>query len=85
MTETEEETVGPDVVERSIQQANQFHAMMDQAKAWSREAAGELRVKAALEDDEETASEIEQAASMVKTVTQRIEQGDNNRARNFDQ
>jgi hypothetical protein len=68
-------------VERAVQQANQFHQMMDQAKEWSREIAADLRVEAALEDEESVADQIEEIADLVNSVTTRIERGDNNRAR----
>ena len=69
------------MVEQAVQQANKFHQMMDGAKEWSREKATEVRVEAALVDDEETATELEQVAGLIQSVTARIERGDNNRAR----
>jgi hypothetical protein len=69
------------MVSMAIQQANQYHTVMDSAKTWGRQAVADLRVEAALEDDEETAAEIEQVAAMVTTVVERVEQGDNNRSR----
>jgi type II secretory pathway pseudopilin PulG len=69
------------IVQESIQQAQQYHSAMDSAKGWARETVADLRVEAALEDDDETAAEIEQVAAIVTTVIDRIEQGDNNRAR----
>lgn len=70
------------MVQEAVQQAQQFHATMDAAKEWSRETAADLRVEAALETDDETADELEQVASLVRTVTERVEQGDNARSRN---
>lgn len=81
----DEQTDRDQMVQGAIQQAQQYHAVMDAAKEWSRETATNLRVEAALEDDEETADEIEQVASIVRTVTERIEQGDNSRARSVGQ
>lgn len=72
---------GPDEVEQTVQQANQFHQMMDGAKDWARQTASELRVKAALADDPETAEELERIVLLIESVTARIEHGDNNRAR----
>lgn len=72
-------------VQQAIQQAQQYHSIMDAAKEWSRETAANLRVEAVLEDDEETAAEIEQVSAIVRTVTERVEQGDNNRARSVSQ
>lgn len=69
------------MVEDAVQQAQQFHDIMDGAKQWSRETAANLRVEAALEDGQEASVEIEQIAKLVESVTTRIEQGDNNRAR----
>lgn len=71
----------PDPAEQAVQQANQFHQIMDQAKDWARQTASDIRVDAALKDDEETAEQLDQIADLVETVTTRIEQGDNNRAR----
>jgi hypothetical protein len=76
-----EEDEQEQLVQTAVQQARQYHSVLDTAKEWSREMSGELRVAAALEEDEETASDIEQVAELVKTVTARIEQGDNNRSR----
>lgn len=76
-----EEDEQEQLVQTAVQQARQYHSVLDTAKEWSREMSGELRVVAALEEDEETASDIEQVAELVKTVTARIEQGDNNRSR----
>jgi hypothetical protein len=69
------------VIEQALEQAQQYHAVIDSAKEWSRESVAELRVLSALETDEDTAEEIEQVSSIVKTVTERIEQGDNQRSR----
>ncbi|OYR54987.1 hypothetical protein [Halorubrum halodurans] len=69
------------LVQQAIQQAKQYHGLMDAAKEWARDTAADLLVEAALEDDAETAGEIEQAAALVKTVPNRIEQGDNARSR----
>lgn len=69
------------LVETAVQQAQQYHRVMDAAKDWARETATELRVEAALEEDDETAEEIEQIAAMVLTVPNRIERGDNNLSR----
>jgi hypothetical protein len=88
MTDTETESGGVEPpegetfsdendVEQAVEQANQFHQMMDGAKVWSRETATDLRVKAALEGDDE----LNQIAGLVESVQTRIEQGDNNRAR----
>lgn len=74
-----------ELVQTAIQQAQQYHAIMDAAKEWARETATDLRVEAALEDDEETADEIAQVAGIVETVTARVEQGDNSRARSVGQ
>lgn len=71
------------LVEATVQQAQQYHTVMDAAKTWGREAVTKLSVEAALEDDEETAAEIEKVAAIVTTVIERIEQGDNNRSRNL--
>ena len=76
-----EEDEQEQLVQTAVQQARQYHSVLDTAKEWSREMSGERRVVAALEEDEETASDIEQVAELVKTVTARIEQGDNNRSR----
>jgi hypothetical protein len=70
-----------EMLQEAIQQAQQYHSIMDSAKEWSRETTTDLRIEAALEDDEEAADRIEQIAAIVRTVTERIEQGDNNRAR----
>lgn len=69
------------LVEGAVERANQFHRMMDGAKEWARQAATDLRVEQALEDDDEVADELGQVAEIVESVTARIEQGDNNRAR----
>ncbi|QSG06347.1 hypothetical protein HSR121_2014 [Halapricum desulfuricans] len=58
-----------------------YHGTIDVAKQWSRETAADLLVEAALEEDEETAAEIHKVVELVRTVTDRIEQGDNTRAR----
>lgn len=68
-------------VQQSVEQATQYHQMMDQAKDWARTASAELRVEAALEDDPRTADELEEIAELIKTVTTRIERGDNLLAR----
>jgi hypothetical protein len=68
-------------VTAAFEQAQQYHAVFDAAKEWSRETAADLRVEAALESDENSAAEIEQVAALVRTVTERIEQGDNARSR----
>jgi hypothetical protein len=70
-----------EMLQEAIQQAQQYHSIMDSAKKWSRETTTDLRIEAALEEDEEAADRIEQIAAIVRTVTERIEQGDNNRAR----
>jgi hypothetical protein len=70
-----------EMLQEAIQQAQQYHSIMDSAKEWSRETTTDLRIEAALEEDEEAADRIEQIAAIVRTVTERIEQGDNNRAR----
>lgn len=77
----QEEPEQEQVIEQALEQAQQYHAVIDSAKEWSREMVAELRVLSALETDEDTAEEIEQVASIVKTVTERIEQGDNQRSR----
>lgn len=76
-----EEPEPEQVIEQALEQAQQYHAIIDAAKEWSRENVAELRVLSALETDEDTAEEIEQVSSIVKTVTERIEQGDNQRSR----
>jgi hypothetical protein len=81
MTDESEQQEQDPAVTAAVEQADQFHLMMDNAKAWSRKMAAEMRVKAALEDDEETAAELEQIAGLVESVTNRIEQGDNTLAR----
>ena len=68
-------------VESAITRAKDYHNMMDGAKQWAITTAADLRVEAALEDDEETADEINQAAELVMTIPRRIEQGDITRTR----
>jgi len=68
-------------IQSALQQADQFHAILDQAKEWSRETATSLRVEAALADDEEDAERLAQAVALVRTVADRIEQGDSGRSR----
>lgn len=81
-TQPEQEEPEPEqVIEQAFEQAQQYHAAIDSAKEWSRESVAELRVLSALETDEDTAEQIEQVSSIVKTVTERIEQGDNQRSR----
>lgn len=77
----QEEPEPEQVIEQALEQAQQYHAVIDSAKEWSRESVAELRVLSALETDEDTAEQIEQVSSIVKTVTERIEQGDNQRSR----
>lgn len=77
----EPEPESEQVIEQALEQAQQYHAVIDSAKEWSRESVAELRVLSALETDEDTAEQIEQVSSIVKTVTERIEQGDNQRSR----
>ena len=69
------------VVQEAVQQANQFHQMMDGAKAWARRTALDVRVYQALEEEEEAAEELGEIAGLVESVITRIERGDNNRAR----
>lgn len=71
------------IVQEAVQQAQQYHSVMDSAKGWARETVADLRVEAALEDDDERAEEIEQVAAIVTTVIDRIERGDNNRSRSL--
>lgn len=77
----QEEPEPEQVIEQALEQAQQYHAVIDSAKEWSRESVAELRVLSALETNEDTAEQIEQVSSIVKTVTERIEQGDNQRSR----
>lgn len=70
-----------EMIQEVMEQANQFHMMMDEAKPWAREASSEIRIAAATTDDEEMAEKLEQVAEMVNSVAERVEQGDNNRAR----
>ncbi|UBF22639.1 hypothetical protein HRTV-25_gp58 [Halorubrum tailed virus 25] len=82
--EDDEPTENPErdqLVQTAIQQAQQYHTVMDAAKEWGRDTAAELLVEAAIEDDDETAEEIEQTAALVRTVVRRIEKGDNNLSR----
>lgn len=82
--ENEIETDSDDVeqeVEQAVQQAQQYHAIMDEAKLWSRETATDIRVKAEVEEDEESASRLNEIAALIETVGGRVEQGDNSRAR----
>lgn len=80
MSDESEDSRDP-MVEQAVQQATQFHHLIDGAKEWSRETATELRVKAALADENGEAEELEQIAGMVRSVNQRIERGDTNLAR----
>ena len=66
-----------ELVQRAIEQAKQYHSVMDAARTWGHSMETELLVEAALEDDEETAAEIERVADIVRTVPRRIEQGEN--------
>lgn len=75
-----EESETDESIRTSLQQAQQFHVMMDRAKEWSREAAMNLTIEAALADDED-AERLEEAVSFVRTVADRIEEGDTGRAR----
>lgn len=68
-------------VQHALEQARQYHAAMDAAKTWGRKTATDLRVSAVSVDDPEARDELAQAAALVETVTDRIEQGDNQRAR----
>jgi len=72
-----------EMVTDAVNQAKQYHTVMDSAKAWARDTSADLLVEAALADDENEAEEIEQIAALVRTVVERIEQGDNSRARAF--
>jgi hypothetical protein len=81
MMSDENERDADPMVEQAVQQATQFHQLIDGAKEWSRETSAELRVKAALADSDEETEELEQIAGMVRSVNQRIERGDTNLAR----
>ena len=69
------------LVQVALQRANQYHAVLDEAKEWSREKSADVLVEAALEEDEEDSAEIAEVAELIRTVAKRIEQGDNQRAR----
>lgn len=69
------------LVHESVNQATQYHAVFDSAKNWARDTAANLLVEAALEEDDETREELRRIAAVVRTVSDRIEQGDNHRSR----
>jgi len=78
----DEELIQPSPVE----QAQQFHDQIDRMKHWSRDTAQQIRQdKAILEATEEGTDDelavLEQMIGLVSSVATRIEQGDNNRAR----
>ena len=79
--ESDEKEKRRHLVQVALQRANQYHAMIDEAKEWSRERSADVLVEAALEQEEEDAREIAEVAELVRTVARRIEQGDNSLAR----
>lgn len=96
--DTEEEVESPgvpaevpdeetDEIEQAVQQAEQYHNLLDEAKEWSNNQGISMRTQAELlEDLNEDSTEEEQMAlfslsDRILSVKRRIEQGDANVAR----
>jgi hypothetical protein len=77
-------------IEENIMQARQAHQKLDQFKTWASETATQMRTTAdlleagAAELDHDP-DELRQAARVVQSLHNRIEQGDSGRARQVQQ
>lgn len=87
-TDTDEVAdVEPDEeLQQTFQQAQQVHARLDEFKNWAVDEAGEIRTRADVleEVDEispEEAAQRRQVADVVRSIYERIEMGDSNRAK----
>lgn len=79
-TEPETDSEAIDLNEH-VQQSQEFHTMLDNMKRWSGDVAADLLLRRGDTDDEEEIERIDEALKLIRSVAQRIEQGDNQRAR----
>lgn len=84
----EEATTRPFEPDELVGQARQMHSQLDGMRQWSRRNAARLEERARLvedglldSDDVKPADELRELAAVVRTVTERIEQGDINKVR----
>lgn len=76
----------PEDLQEKLQQAQQIHAQLDEAKNWAVDAATEIRTRADVLEgvDELGADEADQrrqVADIIRSIYERIEQGDSNKAK----
>lgn len=69
-----------------IEQAQQYHQMLDAAKYWSLQEAAKLEERADLAeehdiDTDESPEEMRQTAQIIRTVASRIRPGDEQKVR----
>jgi hypothetical protein len=91
-TESDEQENGAEDIdiEENVMQAQQAHQQLDQFKAWASETATTLRTMADLMETgaaelDHDPDELRQAANVVQSLHDRIEQGDSGRARQVQQ
>ncbi|MFC7191900.1 hypothetical protein ACFQL7_20660 [Halocatena marina] len=82
MTNEEPETESDGVnLDEVVQQSHEFHSMLDNMKRWSGDVATQILINRGDTDEESEIERHDQALELVRSVAQRIEQGDNQRAR----
>lgn len=75
-----------DDVGEALQQAQQYHQMLDNMKEWSRQTSVEIRseadVREELDDiDSDEADQLRQIAEVINSLYRRIEKGDSDAAK----